>query len=60
MTNLDARIGQLREQMEEVYLCGDKEGALSLSRRLDQLIALAQRAGGGGGKIVIHAEDESR
>ncbi|MCL1964504.1 MAG: aspartyl-phosphate phosphatase Spo0E family protein [Firmicutes bacterium] len=55
MTNLDARIGQLREQMEESYLHGDKKIALEISRRLDKLIVLAQRTGGSG-VVVVQAE----
>jgi len=43
MTNLDVRMEQLREQMAEKYLSGDKNGALEISCRLDKLIALAQR-----------------
>lgn len=45
MTNLDMRIGELRDQMEETYLCGDMEAALEISIRLDKLITLAQREG---------------
>lgn len=43
MTNLDAKICELRELMEAKYLEGDMESALALSQRLDRLIALAQR-----------------
>ncbi len=43
MTNLDARMEELRKQMEELYMLGDKEAALQISQRLDKLIILAQR-----------------
>lgn len=43
MTNIDAYMEALREQMQQQYFSGDKAKALILSRRLDQLIALKQR-----------------
>lgn len=52
MTNLDAYMEALREQMQDRYICGDKSEALALSRRLDKLIALKQREYGYGKTIV--------
>ncbi|MDR0928922.1 MAG: hypothetical protein LBM74_04315 [Oscillospiraceae bacterium] len=43
MTNLIARIDELREQLADLYLRGEKMRALVVSQRLDRLIALAQR-----------------
>ncbi len=45
MTNLDMRMEELRQQLENKYARGDKESALEISRRLDRLIAIAQREG---------------
>lgn len=56
MTNLDARMGRMREEMEERYLRGDKDGALEISRRLDRLIALAQREVCAGERILFMIE----
>ncbi|MDR0897599.1 MAG: hypothetical protein LBN04_07055 [Oscillospiraceae bacterium] len=50
MTNLIARMDALREQLADLYLKGDKERALVVSKRLDLLIALAQREKTPGGK----------
>lgn len=48
MTNLDAYMEALREEMQQNYFEGNTQKALELSRRLDRLIALKQRERGCG------------
>lgn len=60
MANLAAKIEELRAQLEDLYQVGDKSGALEVSRRLDRLIAMAQRDRKSGEVVLLMTRNQKK